>query len=55
MVFESDAASPVVFCRPRPLPPGDFVLRDFVPTVGERNPADNDNARPVVINPRPLF
>jgi hypothetical protein len=55
LVFEPDASSPVMFCRPRVLPEGDFILRNFTPTIGELGDEDIDEDRPYVISPRPLF
>jgi hypothetical protein len=55
LVFESDAASPLLFCRPRLLPPGDYILSNFTPAIGSSSTDDVDEDRPYVINPRPLF
>jgi hypothetical protein len=55
LVFEADAASPVMFCRPRLLPEGDNIIRSFTPMIGEVGDGDIDEDLPYVISPRPLF
>lgn len=55
LVFESDPASPVLFCRPRALPPGDYILSGFTPTIGTGGADDVDEDRPYVISPKPLL
>lgn len=55
LVFEADAASPVMFCKPRILPEGDNIIRSFTPMIGEVGTGDVDEDLPYVISPRPLF
>lgn len=54
-VFEDEESSPLLFCRPLVLEPGDdLILRNFVPSVGGIEPDGAATARPFVLNPKPF-